>query len=373
MRDWTQRSVQKPPSPAVKSLKLGELLVKHQMISEAQLANALRAQHIFGGRLGTNLVELGYLTESLLVGFLGAQLNIPAVKGAELDEIKDEVVKLLSKVVAQKFKVIPISENGKTLRLAMADPTHLKAIDEVSFATGFTIEPLVAPELLITYALEKYYGVDRPVRYVRLSGTSSAELQIVQTSHTRAPSTSASASLPGRFGLPLLCEDLSAGPYGLKGAAKELAAVKGSKEVFQILNRLASQDFRRGVIFIVQGEVITGWHQLGSLVPEADLRGVSFPTAQSSFLRKVSESQAAFAGTIPSSKMGDWLISLLGLSNPEVLAMPIKVNDQAVGILVAGEPNLGALADHVATYSTLAGKMSFAIQMTYLRQRILDS
>src|SRR5260370_33718034 len=122
------------------------------------------------------------------------------------------------------------------------------------------MESRVARELMIRYAMEKYYGVDRPVRYVRLSGTSSAEPQIVQTSHTRAPSTSASASLPGRFGLPLLCEDLSAGPYGLKGAAKELAAVKGSKEVFQILNRLASQDFRRGVNLIVPGAGSTGWN-----------------------------------------------------------------------------------------------------------------
>ncbi len=352
------------------ALKLGELLVKHQLITQTQLADAIRAQHIFGGRLGTNLVELGFLTELLLVRFLGAQLNIPAVKGAELDEIKEEVVKLLPKAVAEKFKVIPISQDGKKLRLAMADPTHLKAIDEVSFATGCTIEPLVAPELLITYALEKYYGIVRSVRYVRLSGASSAEFQIVQTSHTKAPSNSAPA--PGRFGLPLLPEDFSDGSYGLENAAKDLAAVNGSKEVFQILKRLASQDFQRGVIFVVRGEVVTGWHQLGSLVPEADLRKVSFPIAESSFLRKVSASEAAFVGTIPSSRIGDWLVSLLGLSNPEVLAMPIKVNDQAVGILVAGEPNLGALADHVTTYSTLAGKMSFAIQMTHLRKLILD-
>jgi hypothetical protein len=169
-----------------------------------------------------------------------------------------------------------------------------------------------------------------------------------------------------------LAEDFSAGPYGLKHAAKDLAAVNGSKEVFQILKKLASQDFQRGVIFVVQGEVISGWHQLGSLVQEAELRKVSFPIGQSSFLRTVSESEAAFVGTIPSSRIGDWLVSLLGLSSPEVLAMPIKVIDQAVGILVAAEPNLGALVDHVPTYSTLAEKMSLAIQMTYMRKRILD-
>jgi hypothetical protein len=351
------------------ALKLGELLVKHQMITEAQLAHVLRTQHIFGGRLGTNLVELGYLTESLLVRFLGAQLNIPTVKAAELDEIKEEVVKSLPRAVAEKFKVIPISQDGRKLRLAMADPTHLKAIDEVAFATGCTIAPLVAPELLITYALEKYYGIVRPVRYVRLS-SSTAEFELLQTSHPKSPSTSAPE--PGRFGLPLLAEDFSAGPYGLKHATKDLAAVNGSKEVFQILKKLASQDFQRGVIFVVQGEVISGWHQLGSQVQEAELRKVSFPLGQSSFLRTVSESEAAFVGTIPSSRIGDWLVSLLGQSGPEVLAMPIKVIDQAVGILVAAEPNHGALVDHVSTYSTLAEKMSLAIQMSYMRKRILD-
>lgn len=353
------------------ALKLGELLVKHQMITEAQLAKALRTQHIFGGRLGTNLVELGYLTEPLLVRFLGAQLNIPAVKGAELDEIKEEVVRLLPKAVAERFKVIPIGQDGRKLRLAMADPTHLKAIDEVSFATGCTIEPLVAPELLITYALEKYYGVVPSVHYVRLSGASTAEFQVVQNSH--APEDPLiSVPAPGQQEQAKPREDFGDGPYGLKNASKDLAAVNGSKEVFQILKRFASQDFQRAAIFVVRGEVITGWHQLGSLVPESELRRVSFPTAQSGFLRKVSESEAAFVGTIPSSRIDDWLVSLLGLSNREVLAMPIKVNDQAVGILVAGEPNLGALADHGTIYTALAGKMSFAIQMTYLRKRILE-
>src|SRR5215472_9553001 len=98
------------------AVKLGELLIKHQMITEKQLAEALRAQHTFGGRLGTNLVELGYLSEQSLVQFLSAQLKIPAVTLTELDSIKEEVVKMLPAALAGKFKVIPISVTVRKMR-----------------------------------------------------------------------------------------------------------------------------------------------------------------------------------------------------------------------------------------------------------------
>src|SRR5215471_5340769 len=128
------------------AVKLGELLIKHQMITEKQLAEALRAQHTFGGRLGTNLVELGYLSEQVLVQFLSAQFKLPAVTVAEIDSIKEEVIKLLPRALAEKYKVLPVSVKDRRMRLAMADATHLKAIDEVAFSTGCAIQPLVAPE-----------------------------------------------------------------------------------------------------------------------------------------------------------------------------------------------------------------------------------
>jgi hypothetical protein len=149
------------------SLRLGELLVKNQIITEVQLAQAVRAQHIFGGRLGTNLVELGFISEQLLTKFLSTQLTIPAVPIAALDNVPESVLRLVPRAVAEKYEVVPISVSGHKLRVAMSDPTDLAGIDEVSFATGYHIQPVIAPELLVIYSLEKHYGIARGLRYIR--------------------------------------------------------------------------------------------------------------------------------------------------------------------------------------------------------------
>jgi hypothetical protein len=363
--------------------KLGELLIKHQMITHKQLDEALQAQHIFGGRLGTNLVELGYLSEQVLVQFLSAQFKLPAVTVAEIDSIKEEVIKLLPRALAEKYKVLPVSVKDRRMRLAMADATHLKAIDEVAFSTGCAIQPLVAPELLITYALEKYYGIQRPTRYVRLTGTSSAEFQVVQTAQsveaTQAPvpseagRTSAQVSIEHRGSfLQRNREDFQPPSYGLSNAAKELAAIQSSTDAFQILKKFAAQDFRRAMIFVLRAEMAIGWHHVGCAIGEADFRKVSFPIANSRLLSEVARSSSASIVELPSSKVDNWLASLLALANREVFVVPIKVNDAAVGIFLASEPLRGTYDNYSSSYNTLATKMSHAIQMAYLRKRILD-
>jgi hypothetical protein len=172
--------------------------------------------------------------------------------------------------------------------------------------------------------------------------------------------------------LQLEREDFQTGPYGLKNAAKDLAAIAGPKDAFQILKRFAAQDFRRVAVFVLRGDLAVGWHQVGCSLPEADFRKVSFPIADSRLLHQAASSGASFVGRVPSSKVDNWLGSLLGLSKREVFTLPIRVNDQGVGIMLACEPAQGTLEDRSHVYNTLAAKMSHAIQMAYLRKRILD-
>src|SRR5689334_12601613 len=119
------------------ALKLGELLVRKGMVTETQLAEGLRAQQLFGGRLGTNLVELGYLTEHALAQFLSEQTGLPAIGAADLENIPPTVTKAIPREVVVRHKIIPLSLHQRRLRVAMADPTDIKAVDEVSFSTGY--------------------------------------------------------------------------------------------------------------------------------------------------------------------------------------------------------------------------------------------
>ena len=139
------------------SAKLGEILVRENLVTPQQLREALDYQRTSGGRLGANLVKLGILSDDVITSVLSRQYGVPAIN-IDLFQIDDEVVKLISQEVALKYTVLPISKVGATLTLAMADPTNVFATDDIKFMTGLNIEPVIASEASIQTAIGKYYS-----------------------------------------------------------------------------------------------------------------------------------------------------------------------------------------------------------------------
>ena len=136
--------------------RLGELLVREKLISLQQLRQAQDEQRRTGQNLGATLAKLGYISDGEITNFLSAQYRVPAVNLDEY-EIDQEVLKLVSREVCDKHKIIPVSRAGSSLIMAMADPTNLHAIDDIKFLTGFNVEPVVASETAIQAAVERYY------------------------------------------------------------------------------------------------------------------------------------------------------------------------------------------------------------------------
>lgn len=136
---------------------LGELLVREQMINIDQLELAKREQKKGGGKLGTALVKLGYVSESQLTEFLSKQFGVPAIDLAQF-EIDKEALKLVSKDICEKHLVIPISKSGNSIVLAMADPANIFARDDIQFLTRCKVEAVVASESAVHAAIEKYFG-----------------------------------------------------------------------------------------------------------------------------------------------------------------------------------------------------------------------
>ena len=136
--------------------RLGQLLVSANMITDEQLKKALAVQQKDGGRLGSNLVKLGFIDEDRLISFLSKQYGIPAVNLQEL-EIDQGLCKLIPSDVVQKYQIMPINRTGATITIAMVDPSNVFALDDVKFMTGYNVEPVVASEGGIKAAINKYY------------------------------------------------------------------------------------------------------------------------------------------------------------------------------------------------------------------------
>ena len=138
------------------SERLGELLVREDLITPLQLQRALEETKRSGGRLGAELAKLGFLEENELTAFLSKQYGVPSINLKEF-EIDPDVIQLIPRDVVHKHQVIPVNRTGSTLIVAMADPSNIFAVDDIKFLTGYNVEVVVAAEQDIAEAEEKYY------------------------------------------------------------------------------------------------------------------------------------------------------------------------------------------------------------------------
>ncbi len=138
------------------SSRLGDLLVAKGLITTKQLEHALREQKATGSKLGTSLVKLSYMAETTLVSFLSKQYGVPAIDLTEA-HIDVEAIKKIPAEVASKYQVIPIKQIGSVLRVAMADPSNILAIDDIKFLTGCHVEVFVSTESAIKESIDKFY------------------------------------------------------------------------------------------------------------------------------------------------------------------------------------------------------------------------
>ncbi len=134
------------------SVRLGELLLKANLISQDQLREALKIQKDKGVKLGEALINLGFVSEEDITECLSQQFGVPSINLAHFD-IDPGVIKLIPADVARKYNILPVNKTGATITIAMADPTNVFAMDDIKFMTGYNVEPVVASETAVADAI----------------------------------------------------------------------------------------------------------------------------------------------------------------------------------------------------------------------------
>src|SRR6476659_9585889 len=143
-------------APAATTERLGDLLVREGLITREQLEKALQEQKQNGTRVGYNLVKLGFIAETELTKMLARQFKMPAVDLSRF-EVDPRIAKLIPADLAIKHLVLPLKRDGRTLTVAMADPTNLGVLDDLKFITRYDIFPVIGGEFTLKSALDKLY------------------------------------------------------------------------------------------------------------------------------------------------------------------------------------------------------------------------
>ena len=137
-------------------VRIGELLLKEKRITPEQLQQALNHQKANGGKLGYNLVKMGFVKDEEITALLSKQYGVPSINLTQF-EIDLAVIKLIPAETAQKYQIVPLSRAGATLTIAMTDPTNVFAMDDIKFMTGYNVEPVVASETAVIEAIQRYF------------------------------------------------------------------------------------------------------------------------------------------------------------------------------------------------------------------------
>ncbi len=374
------------------AIRLGELLIKKNLLTQAQLEEALQAQVIFGGKLGTVLIEMGLITEDVLAEVLAQLLSIPCAKPGHMQDIPDDVIKIISPELAEKNKVVPVAVNGKKLTLAMADPRNLKAIDEISFRTGYIVQPILALEVRLVFALEKYYDVKRTMRYISPPRQVRDELNQLHTFHTKdgpitAPETDKDLGTPGSelvYQKPTeqtkevieeleddVIEELEDEEITLESTAQALIKITDRNDVADAVIAYLGANYARAALFMVVAGQVTGWRSAKDGQPIPGFDRFQLPLSEPSVLKTAVESNSFFLGPVPQSGANLVLTTFLGKPAPKAaLLLPLSMLGRVVGLVYVDDASAD-LSQAVLDVQQLTSKALMAFEILILHNKIL--
>lgn len=306
-------------------MKLGELLIKNRIVTRRQLEEAVESQVIFGGRIGTNLVELGYINISSLAVFLSLLHNVPVPPFKEIEEISKKLTEAFPKEMAKKYECVPWKKEDKTLHLIMADPTNVEAIEEISFATGLKIKPYVLPEILIYYLLERLYGVKRERRYIILTKKEREALGLRVWKRRREVERGEED-----IEVEVEVEEKELLPLTLDEAEKALAKVRNREELGDVILKLAMNNFSRASLLIVIKGMIMGWCAVVDGMKKSGIKNFVEDISGTGTFNFVCETKAHFVGK-PSGIPSDFF-QVMGGEARNAFIIPILVRGRVVNL-----------------------------------------
>jgi hypothetical protein len=384
------------------AVKLGELLIEENLLTQTQLEEALQTQVIFGGKLGTVLIEMGLITEDTLAENLGKLISIPCASPGQLQNIPEDIIKIINPELADKHKVVPVAVSGKNLTLAMADPRNLKSIDEISFRSGYIVRPILALEVRLVIALEKYYGIRRTMRYIappkqvrdelnQLHIFNPATLSAAAPSNEDAPDISGFAQPPGGSEPqrsaksedgedPAVIagvndedqiEELEDEEITLATTAQALINISDRDDVANAVIAYLGAKYTRAALFMVVAGQITGWRltKNGQSIP--GFEQFQMPLSEPSVLQTAVESKSYFLGPVPQSGANLALTTFLGKPAPKTaLLLPMSMMGRVVGLIYVDDASAD-LSLAVSDLQLLAGKALMAFEILILHNKIL--
>lgn len=334
-------------------MKLGTLLLRNAAIGLSQLESALRNQVLYGGRLGTNLVELGYIDLDLLSVYLAELTGLPIATPTLLDTADAALLDRLGSNDAHRLRAVPLGYLGDakaTAAVAFVDPADTAAIEHVAARLGVTVAPYIVPELRALYYLEKHFGLPRRARFLRPGRPNSeaegerrrsqpAQGMVMPPTLTLEPRRKRTSSGPA---------DLDAVPVSLSFtvACERIDGAPHREKIAEVFVEFAKGRCDALVAFLIRDGNALGWRAY--LAPQANgtpaapktpLEELSLPLGGASSMQAAHDTGQAYVGPPPETahpvETRLWLALGTAPEPRHIIVVPVLVKQRAVNLIYA--------------------------------------
>lgn len=361
-------------------MKLGTLLLRNAAIGLSQLEGALRNQVLYGGRLGTNLVELGFIDLELLSSYLAELTGFPIATPTLLEDADRGLLDRLGADDAHRLRAVPIGQIRQgEIAVAFVEPTDAAAIEHVANRLGSAISPYVVPELRALYYLERHFGLPRGARFVR---SAHPDAPVVPAAPDATPPDRRRSQpahglvMPPAVKLEPRRRRASPAAFGaavpislaFDAACSRIEAATHRDQIASVVVEYARGRCDALVVFLIRDGNALGWRAYlspPSLAPALD--DLSLPLGGASSLQSAHDAGQAFVGPPPPTArpVETRLWAVLGtFPDPANLAVvPVLVKQRPVNLIYAhtlSGPPLQRLAAEL-------GELAARAQTAYLR------
>ncbi len=359
-------------------MKLGTLLLRNATIGLAQLEAALRNQVLYGGRLGTNLVELGFLDLEQLSMYLAELIGLPIATATLLDEADRALLDKLGADDAHRLRAVPLGmlETGAAA-VALVDPDDEHALASLAARLGAPISRYVVPELRALYYLEKHFGTPRRARFIRTARGGTDPGEVLVGDERRRSQPAGGIAMPPTLTLEPRRRRTSQAPLThavptslTHAAACERIENAGSRDgIADALVEYAKGRCDTLVVFLIRDGNALGWR--GYAAPPIKLarpiEELSLPLGGISSLQTAHDGCQVFAGVPPSGArpIETQLWAALGAdpAPAEVVVVPVQVKQRVVNLVYTHTLGAASSAGFVNELQELAARA----QAAYLR------
>lgn len=387
--------------------RLGDYLISAGIITPELLDEAIESQCIFGGKLGTNLIELGLIEEEHLAKILSQQLNLHYIKPKLLMNVPEKILDLVPQNLALKHQVVPYHKEKEKIFLAMKDSSNLAVIDELSFQLNHIIIPLAVPEVRLMLALKKHYGLELSPRFESIE----AKIDHPDSPLPKAPETSSKTNgnpnnkIPSKISIkrvinlekehsseqsdswPLLGEgndqeaivadsvyfDFGTSPKEMSqtSLAQQLVSATDRNDIARSLINYLAQEFSVSALFMVRADIVHGWlAKYGNIEPTGFDR-LQINLQKQSIFNQLVENKSYFLGSVSDTPQNSLLLKFFDTQPPQTaLIVPLLVKDRLVSILYL-QDRLEILEKNFFEVQKMAQKAQMAFTLLILKNKIL--